>query len=396
MKKLNWPKWPKYTIEDQKAVVAVVKSNQLFAGKNVKKFEDNFKKFTKSKYSIAVGNATQGLHLALDSLNIGLGDEVITTPFSFISTASCILMQNAVPIFVDCEKKTLSPSVKDFEKKINKNTKAIIIVHPFGYSIKIDEVAKLARRKKIFLIEDASHAHGMKYKGVHAGNFGDIGVFSLHQRKSLSVGDGGIIVTKKKKIEEIIKKKRSFGHDTLSYNYRMTEFAGALGIKRLKKLEKENNIRRKNAVFLNSEFKNNSFIKPFRPLKSCLPVYHKYLMLLNTAELNCKLSFFANAIRKRGIPLNIINYNKNWDLLHRHPNFNSKFIARGIPWLNKNYNGKMKKIKFYRRLKFPVIENLIDKHLLELPIDPPVDNKLLKKAVKIIRQEILKFKKKTR
>lgn len=396
MKKLSWPNWPEYTIEDQKAVVDVVKSNQLFAGKNVKKFEDNFKKFTKSKYSIAVGNATQGLHLALDSLNIGLGDEVITTPFSFISTASCILMQNAVPIFVDCEKETLSPSINDLEKNINKKTKAIIIVHPFGYSIKIDEVAKLARRKKIFLIEDASHAHGMKYKEIHAGNFGDIGVFSLHQRKSLSVGDGGIVVTKIKKVEKIIRKKRSFGHDTLSYNYRMTEFAGALGVKRLKKLEKENNIRRQNAKFLNEELKYNSFIKPFTPLKNCLPVYHKYLMLLNTSKLKCNLSFFSNSIRKKGIPLNVINYNQNWDLLHRHPNFNLKSISRGIPWLNKHYNGKMKKIKFYKRLKFPVIENLIDNHLLELPIDPPINSKLLKKAVKIINKEILKNKKNTK
>jgi len=202
MQKLIWPIWPKFTKFEQNLVKNVVRSNRLYAGKNVEKFEKNFKKITKSPYSIAVGNATQGLHLALASLNIGKGDEVITSPFSFVSSASSILMQNAIPIFAECSEKTLAPNAKQIKAKITKFTKAIILVHPFGYPCEIDQISKLAKKNNIRLIEDASHAHGMFYKGIHAGNFGDIGVFSLHQRKSLCVGDGGMIVTKKKSIEK--------------------------------------------------------------------------------------------------------------------------------------------------------------------------------------------------
>ena len=160
----------------------------FFAGKKVLEFESKFKDFTNSKYAVAVGNATQGLHLSLAALNIGKGDEVITTPFSFISSASSILMQNAIPIFVDCISETLSPNFNEIEKKITNRTKAIILVHPFGYSFRADEIKKLCKKYNLYFIEDASHAHGLIYKKKHAGTFGDIGVFSLHQREITKCG----------------------------------------------------------------------------------------------------------------------------------------------------------------------------------------------------------------
>ena len=299
MKKINWPIWPKYTLTDQEIVKKVVQSNRLFAGKKVLEFESKFKDFTNSKYAVAVGNATQGLHLSLAALNIGKGDEVITTPFSFISSASSILMQNAIPIFVDCISETLSPNFNEIEKKITKKTKAIILVHPFGYSFRADEIKKLCKKYNLYFIEDASHAHGLIYKKKHAGTFGDIGVFSLHQRKSLSVGDGGIILTKKKSIERNLRKLRSFGHEELSYNYRMTEFAGALGCNRIKNLKKENKIRKQNAQLLDYYFRNNLFIKPVKPISFSEPVYHKYLFRLNSNLLKCSLSQFSNEIKKK-------------------------------------------------------------------------------------------------
>ena len=391
MYKLKWPIWPKFTKLEQNLVKRVVKSQRLYAGPYVEKFEKKFKKFTNSSYSIAVGNATQGLHLALASLNIGEGDEVITTPFSFISTASCILMQNAVPVFADCSEKTLSPNVEQIESKITKYTKAIILVHPFGYPCEIDKISKLAKKKNIKLIEDASHAHGMFLKGIHAGNFGDVGVFSLHQRKSLCVGDGGIIVTKNKLIEKKIRKLRSFGHNELSYNYRMTEFAGILGINRLKNLKKDNRIRNQNAKIINNFFKGHKIIKPLIPLKNSVVSYHKFLI---RDYLNCSSLKFSTEIQKFGIPLKKVNINKNWDLLHRHPHFNpQKKPARGLSWLNKNYKGKMKSIKFYKNLKFPIIENIIDNELLELPVDPTINKNNILKACKIIDLISKKFKK---
>ena len=391
MKKINWPIWPKYSLSDQKSVQKVVSSNRLFAGKKVLNFENKFRNFTKSKYAIAVGNATQGLHLALAALNIGKGDEIITTPFSFISSASCILMQNAVPIFVDCATDTLSPNIDAIEDKITKRTKAIILVYPFGYAIRADRIKNLSKKYNLYFVEDASHAHGMFYKKKHAGTFGDIGVLSLHQRKSLSVGDGGMILTDNKLIAQKLRKLRSFGHEELSYNYRMTEFAGALGLNRIKNLNKENKIRQKNAKILDENLKDHSFIKLIRPISLSISVYHKYLLRLNTKLIKCSLKQFSEQVQKKGIPLKIINENRNWDLLHRHSIFNPKFTpARGLPWLDKEYKGFMRKIKSYKKIKLPVIENLIDNELLELPIDPPVNSKLVNRAIKVINETINK------
>ncbi|MDA7636498.1 aminotransferase class I/II-fold pyridoxal phosphate-dependent enzyme, partial [Candidatus Pelagibacter sp.] len=220
MKKIQWPSWPNYTKKDVSAVTKVVKSNQIFSANEVRKFENQFSKFNKSKYVKAVGNATQGLHLALSALEIGYGDEVIVTNYSWISTASCVLMQNAKPIFVDIELDTLGADPKKIEKLITKKTKAIIVVHMFGNPCKINEIKKIASKNKIYLIEDASHAHGAEYNKKKVGNFSDIAVFSCHQRKNLSAGEGGLVVSKNKLLDNRVYKLRSFGEKKLSYNYR--------------------------------------------------------------------------------------------------------------------------------------------------------------------------------
>ena len=253
-KNINWPIWPKYDSNCKKIITEVIKSNQIFNGPKVSKFEKEFKKYNKSKFAIAVGNGTQGLHLALSSLNIGQNDEVITTNFSWISTASCILMQRAKPIFCDIESKFLGIDPEQIIKKITKKTKAIIIVHMYGLICDIEKILKIGKKYKIKIIEDASHAHGSSYKGIKAGNFGDIGVFSLHQRKNIPSGEGGIIVCKNKKIASNLYKLRSFGHKELSYNYRMNEFSAVLASYYLKKIDIENKTRMKNAVYLNKNY----------------------------------------------------------------------------------------------------------------------------------------------
>ena len=184
--------------EEQKKIKDVLKTNILFNGNETKKLEIEFSKYNKSKYVKVVGNATQGLHLSLAALNIGFGDEVIVTNYSWISTASCILMQNATPVFVDIEPKHLSIDPNQIEKKINSRTKAIIYVHMFGFISNPNKLIKLAKKYKLNLIEDASHAHGATYKNRKAGNFGDIAVLSMQQRKNLCCGDGAIVVCKNK------------------------------------------------------------------------------------------------------------------------------------------------------------------------------------------------------
>ena len=244
---LKWPEWPHYGKEEEEAVKRVILSNQLFADKEVRKFEEEFAAYIGVRYALGLGNATQGLHLALAALNIGIGDEVLVTSYSWISTASCILMQNAIPVFCDIENESLGLDPKEIERKVSPRTKVIILTHMFGYPARILDIVELAKKYSLPIIEDASHAHGASINGKKIGGFGEIGVFSLHQRKSLSVGDGGILVTNNKEINDKIYRLRSFGDQELSYNYRMTEFAGALAQEGLKKLDLQNKIRKNNA-----------------------------------------------------------------------------------------------------------------------------------------------------
>ena len=187
-----WPQWPVFNSSDRQTVIDVIESNQLFAKDKVKEFETNFSTYLDVAHSICVGNATQGLHLALAALNIGLNDEVIVPNYSFISTASCVLMQNAIPVFVDLSCDTLAPSVEQISSAITPRTKAVIVTHLWGFPCHIDSIRELCSSRGLFLIEDASHAHGATLNGQKIGTFSDISVFSLHQRKNLPVGDGGI------------------------------------------------------------------------------------------------------------------------------------------------------------------------------------------------------------
>ena len=145
MRNINWPKWPQYGREEYFAVQRVIESNQLFADKEVREFEYKFSKYVGCKYALGVGNATEGLHLSLIALGVGAGDEVIVTSYSWISTASCILMQNAVPVFCDIEEESLGICPVDIERKISHRTKAIIFVHMFGYLARVEDVINLSK-----------------------------------------------------------------------------------------------------------------------------------------------------------------------------------------------------------------------------------------------------------
>lgn len=359
---MQWPEWPKYDDVDRQAVLDVINSNQLFAANCVANFEREFAQYTESDYAIGVGNATQGLHLALAALKIGIGDEVIVPNYTFISTASCVLMQNAIPIFVDCDFNTLAPSANLIAEKITPRTKAVIITHLWGFPCEIQAIKDLCNRHNLFLIEDCSHAHGALYQGKHVGTFGDIGVFSLHQRKNLPVGDGGICICSDPIIREEIYRLRSFGHDDLSYNYRMTEFAGNLGSSRLKKLSAENQIRRETASILDSIVSSFDWIDSLKPLPSTLPVYHAYIFLLNHNEFPLSLDEFIVKANESDIP-----FVHTWRPLHLHPHFNPESPpSRGLPWRLIDYPDFVP----YVHQEYPISDHLIFNSIVQLNIHP--------------------------
>jgi len=324
---INWPTWPQYDQTHEEAVLRVIRSNQLFAAAEVSAFENEFKEFVGASHAIGVGNATQGLQLALAALDIGAGDEVIVTPYSWISSASCVLMQNAIPVFVDIEPESFGLCPEALEKAITPRTKAVILVHMFGLCSKVDEIQKICAQHSIFLIEDGSHAHGARLRGKHLGTFGKVGVFSLHQRKAIAAGDGGVLCTDDLTMYEKIRRLRSFGDKQLSYNYRMTEFAAAIARVGLNRLEQDNNLRRKNHAVLASNL-CSSRAHVVEASDDVKPVFYSNLILIDLPYQQQEgLLTSANSF---GIPLK-----RTWQPLHKHPHFQrANMINNVAPWDN--------------------------------------------------------------
>ena len=367
----TWPKWPIYDQNSLDAVTRVIKSNQLFAATEVIDFENKFAQYIGTKFAVGVGNATQGLHLALAALEVGIGDEVITSPCSWISSASCILMQNAVPVFVDIEKDSLGLDPVLVKKSINKYTKAIILVHILGYPSRVEEIRDLANQFNIFLIEDASHAPGAIVSEKKLGSFGDISVFSLHQRKAISTGDGGVICTDNFQIAEKLRKLRSFGSEELSYNYRMTEFSAALAKEGLKKLDIDNTHRAWAASYLNELLEDVPWVRVRTVTPPNKGVYYAIAIELSLPD--AEALNLLNHFLSLGVPMR-----KMFDPLNRHPHFNDQPIpSRGQPWRHPDYNGLMRR-HIYAEQELPVSYEFCYGKILELYAHPGTTSDHLK------------------
>lgn len=231
--------------DDIQAVVSVLKSGNLVQGKEVANLEEKINALTGSAYSSAVSNGTASLHLALVALGIGPGDEVIIPAFSYIATANVVELVGATPVFVDIELSTFNIDVSQIEGKINSKTKCIMPVHEFGLCANMNEIIRLAKSYGLAVIEDAACAIGAKIGDQFAGTFGDFGSFSLHPRKSVTSGEGGIVTTKTKELDEKIKTLRnhgimpgSFPMDFVEagFNYRLTDFQAALVASQMRRL----------------------------------------------------------------------------------------------------------------------------------------------------------------
>ncbi|MCW4023005.1 MAG: DegT/DnrJ/EryC1/StrS family aminotransferase [Candidatus Bathyarchaeota archaeon] len=247
---------PEIGTEEMEAVKEVLESGMLVQGQKVKELEENFASCIGVEHAVAVSNGTVALDVALKALNIGPGDEVITSAFSFVASGNCILFQNAKPVFADIDPKTFNIDPSDVAEKITSKTKAIIPIHIFGQPAKMDAIKEIAEDNKIFVVEDAAQAHGAEYKGQKAGSMGTMGCFSLYATKNMMTGEGGIITSNDQKLADMMRLIRSHGevkkytHDILGYNYRLTNLNASIGLVQLKKLERFNQKRRENAKLL--------------------------------------------------------------------------------------------------------------------------------------------------
>ena len=227
------------------AVTAVMRSERLSLGPRVKAFEAACAARTGRKYGVAVNSGTSGLHLCVKALGLGEGDEVITTPFSFVATTNCLLFERVRPMFVDIDPESYNLNPAAIEAAITPRTKALLPVEVFGNTAHFDEYEQVARKHNLRLIEDSCEALGGQLAGRPAGGFGDCGVFAFYPNKQITTGEGGMIVTDSQETRDLCVSMRNQGRDTkewlsharVGYNYRMSELAAALGEVQMKRLD---------------------------------------------------------------------------------------------------------------------------------------------------------------
>ena len=243
------------------AVSNVLRSGKYVHGPKSKEFEENFKKFTKAKFSISVSSCTAGMHLFYFALGLGPKDEVILPAQTHVATAHAIELTGAKPIFVDSEIKTGNIDINKIEKAITKKTKAIVVVHYLGVPVDMPKVMSIAKKHKLFVLEDCALSLGAKVDNIHAGLYGHAGVFSFYPVKHITTAEGGMVITNNKNLAKKIKLQKAFGVNrnynerkipglydaiALGFNYRMSELHASIGIEQLKKV----------SFFLKKRFEN--------------------------------------------------------------------------------------------------------------------------------------------
>ncbi len=287
--------------DEIEAVTKVLDSGVLAQGPKSEEFEAAFASYIGTKYAVAVNSGTAALHVALLASGIGEGDEVITSPFSFIATANAILFCGAKPIFVDIDEDTFNINSNLIREKITPRTKAILPAHLYGQPCDMKEIINICNEHNLALIEDACQAHGAEYTGRKVGSFG-VGCFSFYPTKNMTTGEGGMITTDNQDVAEKARMIRNHGqrekylHETLGYNYRMTDIAAALGVCQLKKVDEFNRKRIDNARFLAGEIARIKGLVPPFVAPNVKHVFHQFTIRvtgdfgLSSDELQRRLS----------------------------------------------------------------------------------------------------------
>jgi perosamine synthetase len=258
---------PNITQAEIDAVTSVLRTPSLSLGPKVTEFEAAFADYCRCENAVACANGTAGLHLLIRAFGVQAGDEVITTPFSFIASANCILIEGAKPVFVDVEAKSWNIDVAKIEKAITPRTKALLPVDVFGQPPDMDAIRGIARRYGLAVIEDSCEALGSRFRGRAAGTLGDAGVFGFYPNKQITTGEGGMIVTDDAEVARLCRSMRNQGrdedggwlaHPRLGYNYRLSDIQCALGIAQLGRIDEILAERRRVAEWYLARFRDES------------------------------------------------------------------------------------------------------------------------------------------
>jgi perosamine synthetase len=291
-------------------VVNCIKTNWISSkGKYVEEFENKFARYCGCKYGITTTSGTTALHLALVSLGIKKGDEVIIPSFTMVSTAFAVIYCGALPVLVDAEPETWNIDVEKIEDKITNRTKAIMPVHTYGHPCDMDPIMEIAEKYGLYVVEDAAEAHGAEYKGRKAGGMGHVGCFSFYANKIITMGEGGIIVTNDEEIAEkaryfkdlcFPKGKRIYLHSDVGFNYRLTNLQAAIGLAQLERIDELVEMRRRNAHLYNEYLKDIKGIKLPPEKKWAKNVYWMYSILIED-DFGMSRDKLMDELGKRGI-----------------------------------------------------------------------------------------------
>ncbi|MGK5091728.1 DegT/DnrJ/EryC1/StrS family aminotransferase [Deltaproteobacteria bacterium TL4] len=302
--------------EEKKAVLDTLDGPILVHGPRSKQFEDDFAKYTGAPYAVAVSSCTAALHLSYFNLGLAPGDEVIVPAQTHTATAHAVEYCGAKPVFVDAEKNTGNIDIDQIESNLTERTKAISVVHFLGMPVAMDRIVDLAKKQKLFVVEDAALAVGTYYKGLHAGLHGDVGCFSFYPVKHMTTAEGGMLLTRNQEIATKIARQKAFGVDRsvaerkvpgvydvtmLGYNYRMNEIQAALGIEQLKRLDGFLAKRKQNYETLQKGLREIQELTLFQSSTGAFQSSYYCLSMMLNDKLAPKRFELVNALKTQGV-----------------------------------------------------------------------------------------------
>lgn len=377
---------PRFFQKELKEMLETLRSGWWGTGPKCQQFEADFSKFCKVKHSVAVNSATAAMHLGLDALGVGPGDEVITTPLTFVSTANVILHTGAKVVFADVDKKTGNIDPKEIAKKITNKTKAIIPVHLHGRPCDLGAIQKLANKHKLYVFEDAAHATEAWYKNKKIGSISDMTAFSFYVTKNVATGEGGMLTTNNKKWADIVRVRRlhgiskdawkrysSAGYQPYEavypgYKYNMMDLQASLGIHQLKRAKANLKIRDKYWQMYTKAFKNiDGVMPPTEDEPNIVHARHLYAINLELEKLKINRNQFIDALKAENIGAGV-----HFTALHLHHYYRKTFG--------------------YKKGDFPKAEWIGDR-TISLPFYPHMTKKDVTDTIKAVEKIITLYKK---